>query len=89
MRFKVGDLQAGALQVYVFDPAHEEEPFPGTLAGKVLTVDDGKVYEALDLLSHAQNSADGDRWPEYREALNRVWWRIAKKWEKQKKEAKR
>jgi hypothetical protein len=88
VRFRVGTLQANALEVYIFDPAHEEDPFPGTFEGGVLTVDDAKIYVALDLLTHAQNSADEDKDRPFREALSRVWWRIARELESPKKAGK-
>lgn len=60
---RLGDVQLGALQIYIFDPIHAEngDVFPGYLDGTTLHVEDAD--EASRLLTEAANSAD----PEGRE----------------------
>lgn len=60
---RLGDVQLGALQIYIFDPIHAEngDVFPGHLDGTTLHVEDAD--EASRLLTEAANSAD----PEGRE----------------------
>lgn len=60
---RLGDVQIGALQIYVLDPIHAEngDVFPGRLDGTALHVDDPE--EACRLLTEAANCAD----PEGRE----------------------
>lgn len=55
---RLGDVQIGALQIYIFDPVHAEmgDVFPGRLEGRTLHVDDPE--EAWRLLTEAANSAD-------------------------------
>jgi len=55
---RLSDLAIGALQIYIFDPAHDETPFPGSLDGATLTVTDCDASCAL--LCDASNSADAD-----------------------------
>lgn len=64
---RVGAIQLCGLEIYIFDPAHDEDEFPGTLAGFVLTVTDRE--RACELLTDAANSADDDRDPAVRDAL--------------------
>ena len=72
---RLGDVQRGALQVYVFDPAHDGDAgdeagvFPGAWDGRSVTIDRANVGAAADWLTEAANSADasGDR--QFREAL--------------------
>ena len=60
---RLGDVQLGALQIYIFDPIHAEngDVFPGHLDGTTLHVEDPD--EASRLLTEAANCAD----PEGRE----------------------
>ncbi len=55
---RLGDVQLSALEIYIFDPAHDETPFPGHLDGSTLVVDD--VDAAAALLTEASNSADSE-----------------------------
>ena len=53
---RVGRNQLCGLEIYIFDPCHDEDNFPGSLAGFVLTVTDRE--RTCDLLTDAANSAD-------------------------------
>ena len=64
---RVGRTQLCGLEIYIFDPAHDEDAFPGSLAGFVLTITDRE--RACSLLTDAANSADDDRDPAVRDAL--------------------
>jgi len=64
---RVGRNQLCGLEIYIFDPAHDEDEFPGTLAGFVLTVTDRD--RACELLIDAANSADDDKDAPVRDAL--------------------
>lgn len=55
---RLSDVQLGALQVYIFDPAHEEDAFPGHLEGNTLVVPAADFERARELLIEAANSAD-------------------------------
>lgn len=55
---RLGDVQLSALEIYIFDPAHDETPFPGHMEGSTLVVDD--VDAAAALLTEASNCADGE-----------------------------
>jgi hypothetical protein len=55
---RLTDVEHGALEIYIFDPAHDEEPFPGAIVGKVLRLDDPEA--CANLLTEAANSADND-----------------------------
>lgn len=56
---RVTEFQAQALGIYIFDPAHHEDEFPGTLTGNRLVITD--VERARELLTQAANSAGNDR----------------------------
>jgi hypothetical protein len=63
--FSVGEMQISGLEIYVFDVAHSEDPFPGRLdwaegetTGRLIVFDHDR---AADLLTEAANSADEDR----------------------------
>ena len=64
---RVGRNQLCGLEIYIFDPCHDEDNFPGSLAGFVLTVTDRE--RACDLLTDAANSADDDKDAAVRDAL--------------------
>ncbi len=64
---RVGSLQLCGLEIYIFDPCHDEDAFPGSLAGFVLTVTDRD--RACELLADAANSADDDKDAPVRDAL--------------------
>ncbi len=64
---RVGSLQLCGLEIYIFDPCHDEDAFPGSLAGFVLTVTDRD--RACELLMDAANSADDDKDAPVRDAL--------------------
>lgn len=64
---RVGSLQLCGLEIYIFDPCHDEENFPGSLAGFVLTITDRE--RACELLTDAANSADDDGDAAVRDAL--------------------
>lgn len=64
---RVGRFGLAGLEIYIFDPCHDEDAFPGSLAGFVLTVTDRE--RACSLLTDAANSADDDRDPAVRDAL--------------------
>lgn len=68
--FRLGDFQICGLEIYIFDPAHDETPFPGEMAGGVLTVTD--LDRAWELLVDASNSADDDKDAPVRDALQRL-----------------
>lgn len=53
----LGRNQVTALQIYVFDVAHDEDEFPGILDGTTLAIDDPAVERAIQLLIDAANSA--------------------------------
>jgi hypothetical protein len=64
---RVGRTQLCGLEIYIFDPCHDDDGFPGTLAGFVLTVTD--CERACELLTDAANSADDDKDAPVRDAL--------------------
>lgn len=76
----IGATQRDALEMYIFDPAHEEGSFPGALDGSTLIVTDRE--RAYNLLIEGVNSADVDYDREYRDALQRVASRVLKAKEK-------
>lgn len=57
---KLTKREQSALEIYVFDPAHEAEPFPGAIVGGYLEVHtvDGSYAYAREWLTEAANSAD-------------------------------
>lgn len=82
MTFRVGPVQASALESYVFDPIFDEpcceddqQPFPGSFDGQRLTVDDPDV--AWRVLVDASNSADCDKDYQLRDALQAIQRRVA------------
>lgn len=83
-KFKVGELQASGLEIYVFDPAvHEgneafDEPhFPGSLEANVLTVTDPDL--AFSILTDAANSADDSGDAKVRDAMTSLATRVLRK----------
>lgn len=60
------DTQLGALEVYIFDPAHAEvgDVFPGFVKGRTLHVEKEMLERARELLIEGANSADasGDKY---------------------------
>jgi hypothetical protein len=60
--FHIGDLQRCALEIYVFDSAHEpeegESAFPGELDGNRLTISDPALAYAM-LVDAANGASDG------------------------------
>lgn len=75
--FRVGTVQAAALDIYVFDPVFDEplddedqQPFPGSFDGTNLTIDDPAA--AWRVLVDAANSADEDNDPQLRDALQKL-----------------
>jgi hypothetical protein len=60
--FHIGDLQRCALEIYVFDSAHEPEEgepaFPGALDGNRLTISDPALAHAM-LVDAANSASDG------------------------------
>lgn len=69
---RIGDVQMSALEIYAFDPAHDEDPFPGEMAGRTLLVKAEDVDAAAMWLVDAANSADDDGDAELCAALIRV-----------------
>jgi hypothetical protein len=67
---RLGDVQLGALDIYIFDACHEEDEFPGRVDSARLVVSDRS--RAYDLLMDAVNSANEDNDPEMRDALARI-----------------
>jgi len=84
--FRVGEIQACGLTIYVFDPAFDDclafdgdyEPFPGTFdhAAGVLHVNEGAEEAAWSRLIDAVNSADDDGDGKVRDALTSLSSRI-------------
>jgi hypothetical protein len=79
MRLRLGDVQAGAVEVYLLDVAHVEwardfgEPaFPGRLEGHVLVVDDAERDAAWRMIVDAANDCDDSGDVEWRDALQRI-----------------
>jgi hypothetical protein len=68
----MGDVQMSALEIYVFDPAHDEDPFPGEMMGRTLLVKAEDVDAAAMWLVDAANSADDDGDTELRAALSHI-----------------
>lgn len=66
---RIGEIQMSALEIYVFDPAHDENPFPGEMAGRTLLVRAEDVDAAALWLVDAANDADLDDDAELRDAL--------------------
>ena len=58
----IGDLQRCALEIYIFDPAHEPEEgepaFPGALDGNRLTISDPALAYAM-IVNAANSASDG------------------------------
>jgi hypothetical protein len=50
-------VQQSALEIYVFDPAHEGEPFPGRRKGSTLFIEKAQIERAFEILTDASNSA--------------------------------
>lgn len=87
MRLRIGPVQAGALEVYIFDPAHAEDAFPGDLMPNdgtarpksyTFIVYGTGIERAWSLLHEAANSADDDGDVEYRDALTTLARRVSK-----------
>lgn len=57
-RYRLGPAQLAALEIYVTDPAHDGDGFPGRVVGGRLEVWD--TEGAFALLTEAANSADAD-----------------------------
>jgi hypothetical protein len=78
-RFRVGDVQAAALEIYVLDPVHAEagDHFCGSLRGSVLEVTD--LEPAWRRLVDAANDADGDGDWQLRDALTALASRVLRR----------
>lgn len=63
----IGDLQRCALEIYIFDSAHEPEEgepaFPGELDGNRLTISDPALAYAM-LVDAANGASDGPPEPD-------------------------
>lgn len=84
-RLRIGDVQHGALAIYVFDPAvncvvfDDDVLFPGSLSADRLTVDAGGETVAADLLTAGANSADVDDDRQLRDALTAIAARVRRR----------
>lgn len=77
----VTSAQEDALDMYVFDPAHDVDPagpFPGRMKGRKLYVAKKNAKAALEWLNSASESAlvDGDK--VWSNVLTNVWRKLAK-----------
>lgn len=61
-KYRVGNAQASALEIYVFDPAviDDIKALDVQLVGRNLSIDPADMDAFLDVLIEAGNSADGD-----------------------------
>lgn len=71
---RLGAAQVAALQIYVFDVAHE--PYPGRLDGSRVLTETDRLEEAEALLTDAINSAAEDGDAQLRDALTAILKRI-------------
>jgi hypothetical protein len=69
---RIGDFQRAGLEIYVLDPAHDEDgplPFCVDLDRRLLVLDKSQRSATFDRLTEAANSADDGGDTKIRDAL--------------------